>query len=319
MTTPVPFSSNVKPILLIVDDQPINIRLLYELFNDECDVYMASSGENALEKAKELLPDLILLDVVMPGLNGYDVCRKIKSDPLTASIPVVFVTGHYDEADEVQGFECGAVDFIHKPINPVITRARIQNQLLLKRQSDFLRSLAFIDGLTGIANRLKFDKAIERAWLQCVRDKNPISLIMIDVDHFKKYNDEYGHQAGDDCLRAVAESISQSLSRPYDLVARYGGEEFVCLLPSTSSEGALLIAEKIKQSVQDKALEHKQSESYGVVTISLGCATTFPISGAGSEQLIAKADEQLYAAKNKGRCCVNAISFDCSLAINDDK
>jgi diguanylate cyclase (GGDEF)-like protein len=294
------------PKLLIVDDQPINIRVAHELFRHDCEVYMATNGEQALAKTRALLPDLILLDVVMPGMSGHEVCQQIKADPLLADIAVIFVTAHYDEADEVRGFELGAADFIHKPINPIITRARVQNQLLLKQQRDQLRSIALMDGLTGIANRRKFEGALARNWLQCARDRAPLSLFMIDVDYFKKYNDHYGHQEGDNCLKQIAQTIDLTLVRPSDLGARFGGEEFACLLPNTDSQGALYVAAKIEQAIRELAIPHQASEIADQVTVSIGCSTITPTPKSDVHQLIAQADEQLYNAKNNGRNQISA-------------
>jgi diguanylate cyclase (GGDEF)-like protein len=296
-----PPTKSQLPKILVVDDQSINIRLLHELFREECDVFMASNGEQALEKVRSLQPDLILLDVVMPGMSGHEVCQKIKADPALAAIPIIFVTAHYDEADEVRGFELGAADFIHKPINPIITRARVRNQLLLKRQSDTLRSYAMIDGLTGIANRRKFDSLLTRSWLLCAREQAALSLFMIDVDYFKKYNDHYGHQEGDNCLRQIAQTLQATLTRPFDLAARFGGEEFVCMLPKTETVGALFVAQKIEQAIRALNIAHAQSDVASHVTVSIGMVTITPHHDGDAQQLIAAADEQLYNAKKNGR------------------
>ena len=300
-------SHHSLPKLLIVDDQAVNIRVAHELFRNDFEVYMATNGEQALEKARTLLPDLILLDVVMPGMSGHEVCQQLKADPLLAEIPIIFVTAHYDEADEVRGFELGAVDFIHKPINPTITRARVHNQLLLKQQRDQLRSIALMDGLTGIANRRKLESHLTTHWLQCAREQKPLSLFMIDVDNFKKYNDHYGHQEGDNCLKQIAQTIDTSLERPCDLAARFGGEEFVCLLPDTDHQGARYVAEKIEQAIRALAMPHQASPVANQVTVSIGSTTLLPTPNSDPQQLIARADEQLYIAKNNGR---NQISAD---------
>lgn len=240
---------NKKPTMLVVDDQPLNIRLIHELFNEEFEVFMATDGIKAVKKAQELLPDLVLLDVVMPNLDGFEVCRILKSNPVTSAIPVIFITGNFNEADEITGFEVGGSDFIHKPINPVITRARVKTQLALKQQSDRLRSIALTDGLTGVANRRSFDRELASLWRQAQRNQLPLSLIMLDVDYFKRYNDHYGHQAGDACLQQIAEAMQQPLNRPQDFVARYGGEEFACILPATDAAGARYIAEQLRREV----------------------------------------------------------------------
>lgn len=290
-----------KPKLLVVDDQAVNIRILHGLFRDDFDIYMANNGVQALETCRIVLPDIILLDVVMPIMDGHEVCRQLKADAKLSSIPVIFITAHYDEANEAYGFELGASDFIHKPINATITRARVQNQLLHKQQSDLLKSLALIDGLTGVANRRRFDTELETDWLQAIRNQTPISVLMIDVDNFKAFNDHYGHQAGDDCLRRVAQTIATIVGRPYDLVARYGGEEFICLLPNTDQGGARFIASQIERNIRELAIDHLHSTNAPVLTVSVGVATSTPTQGNDPQQLITDADKQLYNAKHEGR------------------
>ena len=189
--------ANRRPKILIADDQPTNIRVLYELFRDQCDVFMATTGAQTMQICRAELPDLILLDVVMDDIDGHEVCRRLKADPLTGAIPIIFVTSQNQEADEVIALGLGAVDFITKPINPVIVRARVRTHLTLKLQGDLLRASALLDGLTGVANRRKFDEDVQTDWRQCLRESAPLSLILIDIDYFKLYNDRYGHQAGD--------------------------------------------------------------------------------------------------------------------------
>jgi diguanylate cyclase (GGDEF)-like protein len=306
-----PKLSHIKPKLLLVDDQRVNILVLYELFREECEVFMAMSGEQALQMCHTVLPDLVLLDVHMEGLDGHEVCRHLKDDPKTHDIPIIFVTAQGAEEDEVRGLELGAVDFIVKPINPVIVKARINTHLTLKRQGDLLRSLALLDGLTGVANRRKFDKELERDWRQCAREKTTLSVIMVDVDYFKRYNDHYGHQAGDTCLQTVAKALSGELSRPYDLLARYGGEEFACILPNTSLNDAVQIARRMLATVQALKVEHLTSE-LGHLSISLGVAAVTPTDALLPQTLIAEADKQLYQAKQDGRA---RVSF-CALSTN---
>lgn len=296
--------THVRPKLLIVDDQPTNIRVLHELFREYCHVFMATNGEQAINLCQTQLPDLILLDVVMEGVDGHEVCRRLKADPLTRAIPIIFITAQQQDSDEVLGLELGAVDFISKPINAVIVRARVRTHLTLKLQSDLLRTLAMMDGLTGVANRRKFDEHLISDWRQCFREQKPLSLIMVDVDFFKRFNDRYGHQAGDACLRAVAQALAEAVRRPYDLVARYGGEEFACILPNTDLPGAIEIAEKMQARIRGLGIEHAASDVDRVVTISLGVASITPAGDLDWQQLITMADKQLYEAKIKGRARV---------------
>jgi len=301
------FGSDPRPKLLLVDDQPLNIRILHELFRKECDVYMATDGYQALEKAREILPDLILLDVIMPGMDGFEVCAQLKKDPLTADIAIIFITAYFDQDDEVKGFQLGGSDFIRKPINPVITRIRVENHLSLKKQRDLMRSIALTDGLTGVPNRRKFDEAFHIQWLQCTRDKEPLSLIMLDIDYFKRFNDRYGHVKGDECLRKVARTAKAVLKRPIDLFARYGGEEFVCLLPDTQLDGALHLAQMMVDIIRELNIENLDSDIDQVVTISAGVSSIVPSAIVEPEELIQAADAQLYKAKQNGRSQVQPV------------
>ena len=293
-----------RPKLLLVDDQPMNIRVLHQLFRYECDVHMATGGEQAIEVCKALLPDLILLDVVMEGMDGHEVCRRLKADPLTQDIPIIFLSANGEEDDEAIGLELGAVDYIGKPFNPMIVRARVKTHLTLKRQGDYLRSMAMLDGLTGVANRRKLEARLEAAWSQACRDNGPLSLIMIDVDYFKKYNDHYGHQRGDQCLRRLAMALAATLNRPYDLLARYGGEEFACLLPDTDLAGAERVAQKMLAAVAELRIEHLASDVGPQVSLSLGVATVRASARLTPQELLRCADEQLYLAKAGGRARV---------------
>lgn len=290
-----------RPRILVVDDQPTNIRVIHGLFKDDCDLYMATDGEQAIAQCDAHLPDLILLDVMMPGVDGHEVCRRLKAHPRTADIPIIFLTAQHNEDDEARGFELGAVDFITKPINSVIVRARVRTHLALKFQTDLLKNIALLDGLTGVANRRKLDEDLGAQWLQCARNQQPLSLILIDVDFFKRYNDHYGHQQGDDCLRKVAEMLRLTLKRPLDTAGRYGGEEFMCILPETDLDGACRLAEQILAAIRGLGIAHAQSEIDGVVTVSLGVASTLPKHERAPLELIEAADRMLYEAKRNGR------------------
>ena len=290
-----------RPKILVVDDIPSNVHVLSRILKDDYDIYFATDGEKALDLVQARMPDLVLLDIMMPGMDGFEVCRRIKSDPATHDIPVIFISAKSEVEDETRGLEVGAIDFITKPISPPIVKARVRNHLLLKRQADLLRSLSFLDGLTGIANRRRFDDAMTREWRRCTRSHLPLSLIILDVDHFKAYNDEYGHKAGDECLRLVAELLADRARRPSDLVARYGGEEFVCLLPETDGTGAIRVAEGFRAAVAEQRIPHAQSPVAPFVTISLGVATVTPSADGSPERLAEMADQLLYRAKRAGR------------------
>lgn len=287
--------------LLVVDDQPINIQAIHQIFGGTHDVFMATKGEQALEFCNKTPPDLVLLDVVMPDMDGLEVCRRLKSQADTRDIPVLFVTGHGQPEQEDACWEAGCVDFINKPFNPTTLRSRVRAHLLLKFQAELLRGMAFADGLTGVGNRRSFDERFDLEWRRCRRIGAPLALIMVDVDFFKLYNDHYGHQAGDDCLRAAAGKLKGALKRPQDMVARYGGEEFVCLLPETHHAGATAIAHALELAVRGLQIAHAGSSVAPVVTISLGVGTAMPGNPPDAQTLLLFADKQLYRAKEEGR------------------
>ncbi|TWA71478.1 response regulator receiver modulated diguanylate cyclase [Azospirillum brasilense] len=293
--------TDARSKILVVDDIPSNVHVLSRILKDDHDIYFATDGAKALELVQSRLPDLVLLDIMMPGMDGYEVCSRLKTDPITRDIPVIFISAKSEVEDETYGLEVGAIDFISKPISPPIVKARVRNHLLLKRQTDLLRTLSFNDGLTGIANRRRFDEVLLREWRRCGRVQLPLSLIMLDVDQFKPYNDHYGHQAGDECLRAVAQLLVGQMMRPGDLIARYGGEEFVCLLPETDEDGAVKVAERLRQTVAERRLPHAVSHVADHITISLGVATARPLLDDTPDRLTQLADGLLYEAKRAGR------------------
>ena len=291
-----------RPCLLVVDDQPVNIQAIYQCFAADHQVLMATNGAQALALCASRQPDLVLLDVVMPGMDGHEVCRQLKRDPATRDIPVIFVTAHNDEAAEAQGLDLGAVDFISKPINPKIVRARVRTHLTLKAQADLLRQWVYIDGLTGVYNRRHFDERLAAEWARAMRNSAALSVVLLDVDVFKRYNDRYGHQAGDDCLHRVAAALKSGIRRPGDLAARYGGEEFVCLLPDTDLTGSMILARQLGAAVQALQIEHADSSVAPQVTVSLGvCSKSERTTTGSAAALMREADAQLYRAKADGR------------------
>ena len=296
-----------RPKLLVVDDQPLNIQVMYQIFVSDCQIFMATSGEQALALALANPPDLILLDLVMPGMDGLEVFRRLKENPLTESIPVIFVTAHNDAEQEALCLDLGAADFIAKPVNAKVVRARVKTHLTIKYQSDLLRRLVLLDGLSGVFNRRYFDQQYPLECARATRDKSPLSVIMVDVDFFKLFNDCYGHQAGDDCLRQVASALRSCLKRVIDIVARYGGEEFVCILPDTPYDDALGLAWSLERKVRSLRIPHAASVVDEVVTVSIGLATHDNTSPVDAAALLKMADIQLYAAKLSGRGCVRAV------------
>jgi len=287
--------------ILIVDDAMENIQVLHQALRDEHEVLFALSGEKALEIAHQQAPDLILLDAMMPGMDGYAVCAALAKSATVKDIPVIFVTALTQPEDETRALEAGAADFISKPFNVAVVRARVRTQLTVKRQADILRELTLTDSLTGIANRRNFSETMENEWRRCARAKQPMALIMGDIDCFKTYNDAYGHQAGDACLQKIAAAIKGSAERPSDLIARYGGEEFVVLLPQETPQGAEVVAQRILDEVRFLALPHAKSPVSPYVTVSLGVASIQPTLDTDPGTLIRAADALLYRAKGMGR------------------
>jgi diguanylate cyclase (GGDEF)-like protein len=304
-----------RQTILIVDDMPSNIEVLNEILSDDYDILFATNGQDAVNLVKEQNPDLVLLDIIMPGMDGYEVLSQIKSDTKTADIPVIFVTGKTDEEDESRGLNAGVVDYIIKPIRNSIVKARVHNHLELKRYRDMLKALSTVDGLTGIANRRRFDQVLIDEWSRSRRSQNPLSLIMMDIDFFKAFNDHYGHLAGDDCLCLVARRLSEVVRRPADLLARYGGEEFVFLLPETDEAGALILANKVQEKMKILSLPHAFSSVANYVTLSAGVASIIPDDSLTHFSLIKRADEMLYLAKQKGR---NQIRFSSQKTMSEN-
>ena len=288
--------------ILVVDDAMENIQILHHALRDEHEVLFALDGETALQIALEQQPDLILLDAVMPGMDGYAVCAALRGSPRLQGIPVIFVTALSQPEDETRALEAGAVDFISKPFNVAVVRARVRSQLTIKRQADAMRELSMTDGLTGVANRRSFNDTIDAEWRRCARAGVPLSVIMIDIDHFKLYNDHYGHQAGDQCLQQVSAAMKRCATRPQDLLARYGGEEFILLLPQEALDGTEVVAKRILEEVRKLAIHHAASPTTPQVSISMGLASVLPPTDSiDPSALIRAADTNLYRAKQTGR------------------
>lgn len=289
------------PLILLIDDSPDSIRLLSGLVRDMATVIFATSGAAGLEQARLRQPDLILLDLEMPDMSGYEVCREIKQDPATRAASIIFVTSHHSSFHEVAAFDAGAVDFLPKPLVPAVVRARVQTHLTLKRQSDTLQRLAMLDGLTGVYNRAYLNEQLELEWRRHLRQQIPMAMALVDIDHFKMFNDYYGHQEGDRCLKQVAQVLHQCCRRPGEFVARYGGEEFAIVLPNVSPEELAYFGQWICAQVSAQQIPHHRSESSDVVTLSAGLCSIIPTRGQLSDTLVAQADRALYLAKNEGR------------------
>jgi len=295
-------NNEALPIILIVDDTPSNIHTLSKILKSEYRIKISTSGQSVLALVKENPNiDLILLDIVMPGMDGYDVCKALKQNSFTQKIPIVFVTGKDAPEDEAYGFSLGAADYITKPFNPATVRVRVKHQLELKAQKDALEKLSMNDSLTKIRNRGFFDAYYESAFKEVLREGGVVVVLMMDIDYFKPYNDHYGHGEGDVCLQRVAQALKASLQRPSDMVARYGGEEFVAVLKHIGFEGALSVAHALKNAVEALAIVHEHSSVAGHVTISIGVAFKTLDSALNAKEVMKKADEALYEAKAQGR------------------
>lgn len=294
--------------ILAVDDSPENLDLIKSILEPYYTVKVALNGELALHIASSQHPDLILMDIMLGDSNGFEICHRLKSTAKTRDIPIIFLTAKRTEADEVEGFKIGGCDYITKPFSPAIMLARIQTQLQLKAKADLLEKLASLDSLTEIPNRRAFTAALDRQLNQAKRTAIPLSLLIVDIDKFKQYNDHYGHPSGDDCLKRVATALMDHTHRPEDLVARLGGEEFAILLPNTDNTGATLRAEQYREIIEQLKIEHISSHPVPFVTVSIGVATLMAETHDHAATLIQAADNALYQAKKQGRnrvCCNN--------------
>lgn len=309
--------------LLIVDDHLDNVRSLALLLSKAGYwVRKTTSGQMALETIQIAKPDLVLLDIRMPDMDGYEVCERLKADPETRSIPVIFLSASNNTDDKVQAFAVGGADYVTKPFQAEEVLARVQHQITILRQQQQLiaqnhqlqqteaalqqanlelKRIAHTDSLTQIANRRCFDETLEQEWQRHKREHQPLSLILCDIDYFKPYNDRYGHPAGDACLQQVARMISECIQRPADIVARYGGEEFAVILPNTDQEGAITIAKSVQAALQRLRIPHAASAIAEQVTLSAGIACLIPSLYLSPQILIANADAALYQAKQQGR------------------
>jgi diguanylate cyclase (GGDEF)-like protein len=307
--------------ILIIDDTPTNIQVLSEFLSEEYTVYFAMNGEKGLELARDKKPDLILLDIMMPVMDGYQVCQKLKASEETGQIPVIFITAMSSTDEEARGLELGAIDYITKPISLPIVKIRVRNHLKLKRHSDMLELLseeltrknrllevlARQDGLTGLANRRFFDEALDAEIRRALRSCKPLTLILCDVDFFKSYNDHYGHLAGDDCLRGIGTLLRRLFQRGGDLPARYGGEEFAIILPDTPADQALHMAETLCREMRDMLIPHSFSDVSGYVTLSAGVISSMVSRELNAEWFTGLADEALYRSKEGGRNRVTLV------------
>lgn len=308
-----------QPSILLVDDDATVIQVLSKCLQGAGRVRFATSGSAALRLAHDDAPDLMLLDAEMPGMSGFEVLEAMRADPSLREVPVIFVTSHSDDVREEKCLALGAADFIAKPVRPAVVAARVRTQLRLKAALDHLKKMATTDSLTGCANRRALDDRLAADWNRALRARQPLSIIMLDIDHFKKFNDLYGHLRGDNALIAVAQALRRSACRPGDMVARFGGEEFAVLLPDTDQAGAKVVEALLQTEIEKLGIEH-QASAHGRLTASTGIASfdehsqgwerSADIMQAGDGGLAASptgarlltiADRALYASKQAGR------------------
>lgn len=323
----------IKIKILIVDDDQ-DIRMLLENYLKKLEVESICFADTA-QKTYELLNvsdlktdpavDLIILDIILGEENGIEICRKVKSNPAYQEVPIIMITAQKESDYLKDAFEAGAMDYIKKPIKKIEfvvrvnsaiklrqeTKARIEREkeLLqlseeLKEMNQKLEKIALVDGLTNISNRRLFDKTLKKELKRSKREKKPLALIMIDIDNFKAYNDTYGHQQGDECLKQVASVLTENTKRASDFAARYGGEEFAVILPHTDKKGAVKIAEDIRKGIMGLRLEHKNSVTSNYVTVSLGVSSICPEKEIDQQLInsfIDSSDQALYQAKENGK------------------
>lgn len=300
IATEAPQPARASDAILIIDDNPATIRLLSAIVQSEGETLFAMDGESGLALVRERRPMLILLDVEMGGLDGYEVCRRIKADPDLAGVAIIFVTGSTGMDAEVRALEAGAVDFISKPLNPPVVLARVRTHMRLQRHTLAMSELAARDGLTGLFNRRHFLGVAELEMARHRRQELPLAFAFIDIDHFKPYNDGYGHQAGDACLIDVAQALQGVALRPGECMARFGGEEFVMVMPYSGEKEANAFGQKCCETVRALALPHAYTER-GIVTVSIGVSSEVPTAGSTVAALLGAADRALYQAKQAGR------------------
>ena len=289
------------PKLLIIEDEPANQKLLERLLRDDYKLLACANAEEGWELLDQQSDiDLLLLDLKLPGMNGFELLERIRSETRFDLLPIIILTGLTDDRDEARGLQMGASDYIHKPFRPEAVKVRIANQLQLATQKRQLEELAVKDHLTGLYNRRGFDDIFRRELARANRSGVPLSLAMLDVDHFKRYNDYYGHPEGDKALQFVGRHLNAVARRAADLCARIGGEEFLLLWPETPAKGAQHQAEKLRRAIEQDALPHADSGVSESLTVSIG-GVTLEAGDYDAELALQRVDDALYEAKRDGR------------------
>lgn len=304
---------------LVIEDTVTSATLICHLLEKMgLEPVHARDGQSGITEFKRHKPDLVLLDIIMPGMDGFEVARRIRQLEKDGEwTPIIFLSARTSDEDLALGISVGGDDYLIKPVSEIVLRAKVRamqriaqmrySLLVLTRKLDEanreLTRLSAADGLTGIANRRCFDETLQREWRRAMRANTTMALLVADVDHFKQFNDGYGHQLGDDCLKNVAQVLESCLHRPTDLVARYGGEEFAVVMPETDAAGATQVAEVMRAAVQAAQIEHAFSTIAPVITVSIGVAAAQPsrLDDNGPRMLLQQADQALYQAKREGR------------------
>lgn len=291
--------------ILIVDDERSNLTTLNHILKPSYSTLNAIDGKMALEIAKKAMPDLILLDIVMPGISGYEVLSILKNDEATCRIPVIIITALDSADDEEKGLNLGAADYITKPFHETVVKARVKTHLQMAAYIREIERFGMTDMLTGLPNKRSFNERISAEWNRAIREGEPLSILMIDLDDFKFYNDTYGHLQGDVILAKVASVLNSVVKRGGDFVCRWGGEEFAALLSNTDLESAHHVAESVRQEIEKTEVAYHDDQMTSV-TVSIGIQCETPIMGGNLQEFIAKADGLLYTAKKSGK---NRVCF----------
>lgn len=300
---------DIRQKVLIIDDSPLTVKILKNMLSDEYQIFTAFFGADGYKIALEKNVDLIILDVVMSPVDGYEICNMLKHNPATKDIPVIFISALGEMEDEKKGLEIGAIDYITKPFSEPIVKIRVKNHLELKQNRDTLSELSLRDGLTGLFNRRYFDTALEKEWNRAMISKENLTIMIADIDKFKLYNDNYGHLEGDECLRLVSRNIKESIPDKSAVVARFGGEEFVCLIPNTNYEEASLIANTVLFNLNKLNIPFTHSTVCNNVTLSIGVGSIIPDEKYILTNFIKSVDDLLYLAKKEGRNQIKAKKF----------
>ena len=298
--------SSEKKTIFLVDDNATNLKVGKNALAEHYNVLTLNSGERLLKTLERMTPDLILLDIEMPEMDGYETIKILKGNEKTAQIPVIFLTAKIDGKSELEGLELGAADYITKPFTPAVVELRVRKQLQILSQLRTIKHLSMTDQLTGLPNRRSIDNRLNSEWNRAAREQTAISILLIDVDKFKDYNDTHGHQQGDVALQCVGKILRQSIKRPADFAARWGGEEFMILLPNTDRQGALIVAEDIRKNMEETSVPCSDGLA-AKITISIGVAAVNSEERCKTiDEFVFRADTALYTAKTSGRnrvCC----------------